>query len=92
MYFDQQMHGCAWKRRPDITVETTNHLLIIRFSSRASSTHDVKGTFFIIFECFSSFSTMQTHAQAYFAGRNTQEILYLWHNDKIQSRLSGFGA
>ena len=32
--------------------------------SCASHAHDEKGTIFIIFQCFSSFSTMQMHAQA----------------------------
>ena len=30
----------------------------------ASHVHDEKGTFLLIFECFLSFSTMQTHVQA----------------------------
>ena len=30
----------------------------------ASSAHDGKGTFFMVFKCFSSFSTMWTHVQA----------------------------
>ena len=31
----------------------------------ASRAHDEKNTFLVFFECFWSFSTMQTHAQAY---------------------------
>ena len=37
----------------------------------ASRTHDDKGTFFMIFECFPSFSTMRMDATA---GRNTQQL------------------
>ena len=37
-----------------------------------SRAHDEKGTFLLIFECFWSFLTMQTHA---FAGRNTQQTM-----------------
>ena len=36
----------------------------LRFSSWASRVHDEKGTFLLIFKCFQSFSTIQTHAQA----------------------------
>ena len=36
-----------------------------RKHSRASHVHDEKGAFFMIFECFLLFSTMQTHAQAF---------------------------
>ena len=42
----------------------------------ASSTQDVKGTILMIFECFSSYSTMRTHA---FAGRNSQQMFNRWH-------------
>ena len=57
----------------------------LRFSSRASHVHDEKGTFLLIFKCFSSFLTMRMHA---FAGRNTHSFIqyvlsYLQANSKL---------
>ena len=65
-----QMH--AWRMRShgrNWWITLKNHRKVLckaheEFSSWASRTHDGKGTFFMIFKCFSLFSNMQTHAQA----------------------------
>ena len=49
---------------PLINVVTFSSFVFMRLTW-ASHRHDVKGTYFIIFQCFSSLWTMQTHAQAF---------------------------
>ena len=68
LYFDQRSmlaHAFAWLK----TIKNIQKLWLFSsfFFMRltwASCAHNEKGTFFIIFECFLSFSTMRTHAQA----------------------------
>ena len=65
----------AFRCQPDFGSHSqllTNKLFSSFFFMRltwASRAHDGKGTFFMIFECFSLFSTMRTHA----CGQNTQQ-------------------
>ena len=63
---EQPGFGCqpAFRSHSQLLTNKLFSLFFIESLSWASRVHDKKGTFLLIFECFRSFSTIRTHAQA----------------------------
>ena len=87
VYFDQGTHAFArLKTIENIRKSWKKFLFFSTWASHlhdakltwASRAHDGKGTFFIIFQCFSSFLTMQTHAQACVGWSKYTTVAWYW--------------